>query len=190
MSTTPTPPPGFTLTISSDNAASISAQFTGDPGCPLNLNTNLSADPSTQITMVSGTQYGPYTQYYNNPYYPDDKTQYPGGQVFITLNGQQCGLPTNAYQTVVFLDTDDDGNLEAWAFNGSMTPATPHSGSLAQFATFTAAYGNSSTTPSATDILKTAMGLGAPIKTIKNGLGTWQFANGQCFAVNFQIQSS
>lgn len=191
MSTTNTnPPPAFTLTIASINAASISAQFSGDPGCPLTLVTNPSANPSTSFDMEPAMMYGPYTQYYPNPYYPDNNSNYAGGQVTIMLMGQQCGPASNAFQTVVFLDTDDDGNLEAWAFNGAMTPANPRSGSLAQFATFTAAYGNNATSPNATDILKTAMAAGAAIKTLKNGAGSWQFNNGQCFSVNFLIQSS
>ena len=177
---------GFTLNIESIDEASFSAKIVGG-SADLLLVTK-----STQTNMVAGTQYGPYAEYFPTKY-PNDKTTYPGGQVSVMLMGQQCGPPSHNYQTVLFLDSDDvSGNVtEAWAFNVSMTPANPRSGSRAQFATYTAAYGSTTTTPNVSEIMNLAIGKGAQIKIVKKGtINTWTFDNGQCFQINFNVKSN
>jgi len=171
------------LNIDSIDKPSISAKIE-------NSNTGLTLTTADEsIAMAVGTEYGPFTKYFATKY-PNDHTTYPGGQVSIILDGQQCGPATNNYVTVLFLGSDEHGSLnEAWAFNVSMTPAAPRSGSRAQFATYTAAYGSYTTTPNVNEVMAKAMEKGAQIKLVKKGvINTWTFENGQCFQINFNIK--
>jgi hypothetical protein len=141
--------------------------------------------------MKQGIKYGPYTKYIPTKF-PNDPTVYPGGQVSIQLINQQCGPPHPYLWTTLCLGSDENGYLnEAWAFHVSMTPANPRSGSRGQFATFTAVYGSNSTKPSLHEIMQTAFLNKATTKLVEKGtVNTVPFQNGQCFQVNFNIDSS
>ncbi len=167
----------FTINFESDQSG-VTAKMEGN--ADLDVITG-----ETSVKMAADHLYGPFSKYYSTKY-PDDPSTYPGGQVSIMLNNQQCGPATNQYQTVLFLSFDNNNNLsEAWAFNISMTPAS--GGSLGQFANFNAAYGSATTSPNAFEIAKIAVNKGASIKYAKAGnSNTWKFDNGRCFTINFQ----